>query len=276
VAPRLGSAALRVGACVLAAAAGPLSAQSIAGVVLEEASRLPLREVRLTAIDAQGRERGSAVTDSLGLFQIGALGQGTFTLRAERVGAGAVNTAPVVLGAGERVELEIRLAAEAIPLQPVIVQARRRLPGRLTEYYDRLDWNRRAGIGRFVTREDIDRQARPNVLQHLQQVPSLRVTGSPSNLEISMLAVGGRCTPAVLLDGIPISPTEVNTMLAPQQLEGIEVYRELDTPMQYRRANCGTVLLWTRREGRRTLTLTRLLVGGAAVVAVLLFAASTR
>jgi hypothetical protein len=62
---------------------------------------------------------------------------------------------------------------------------------------------------------------------------------------------GSDCAPEVYLDGTPLSggPFDFDA-LAPNSIEGIEIYSTATVPVEFKRAfgraSCGTILLWSR------------------------------
>lgn len=251
--------------------ASPAASQTVVGVVRDAGTRDPLPDVQLSVLDSTGESRASALTDSVGLFFLSGMGPGTFTLRAERIGAQTVTTEPVILNRNERIQVDIPLRAEAIELQRIVVQERRRISGRLAEYYDRLERGGRSGFGRIITREDLERM--PFLSSHLRMTPGLWVDGFGHQTNITMRGGGmGRCTPAILLDGLPIEASEID-IVTPDQLEGVEIYRGMHAPMQYTsRSSCGVILLWTRVDGGRPFTWKRMIAGLGAAAVLFFFA----
>lgn len=246
------------GAFVLALA-GSANAQTIVGVVRDAGTRAPLVAVQLTAIDSTGAARASALTDSLGMFRLAGMGAGTFTIEAERLGAETTTTQAVVLNVNERLQVDIPLRPDAIELQQIVVRERRRLSGRLAEYYDRLERGGRTGFGHFITRDQLDRV--PYLSSHLRMTPGVWVNGFGHQLSITMRGTFGRCRPAIFLDGLPITAEEID-IITPDQLEGVEIYRGMHVPVRYAsRSNCGAILLWTRADAGRPFTWKRMLVG---------------
>lgn len=231
--------------------------QTIVGVVRDAGTGQPLVAVELTAIDSTGEARASALTDSLGVFRLAGMGPGTFTLEAERLGAETARTQAVVVNANERLQVDIPLRPEAIELQQIVVQERRRLSGRLAEYYERLE--RGSGFGRFITRDQLDRV--PYLSSQLRMTPGLWVDGFGHQTRITMRGTFGRCQPSIFLDGLPITSEEID-IITPDQLEGVEVYRGMHVPVRYAsRSNCGAILLWTRSDVGKPFTWKRLLAG---------------
>jgi hypothetical protein len=154
---------------------------------------------------------------------------------------------------------------------------------------ERLDFTeferrRNAGIGRFITAEEIKRRGvfetsqtlwnalgtrivwngHDNVVYFTRPVgtgrsggPSLLAQGintampKPKGVSQPNAGPGGYntlCAPAYWLDGFPI-PGDVNEVVRPAQVHGIEVYVDPSAvPAEYRLPNvqCGVVLIWTK------------------------------
>ena len=70
--------------------------------------------------------------------------------------------------------------------------------------------------------------------------------------ELSMRGTGGRCTPAVFVDGMRQIITEYNwdDAFAVQLIESMEVYSSSTAPIEFRVASgsCGSVVIWTHKE----------------------------
>ncbi|HET6703085.1 MAG TPA: TonB-dependent receptor [Gemmatimonadaceae bacterium] len=131
------------------------------------------------------------------------------------------------------------------------------------------DERRRAGLGRFLTREDVARQ-RPLVTSDLfRMVPGLTVERSP--LGETRLGMRGMfaesCSPGVYIDGHymrDLSADDIDTWVKPNEIAGIELYTGSGAPPQFSAGMgvvglseqvCGSVVIWTRlppAEGRRT------------------------
>ena len=111
-------------AAILAAAITPalgLAQQtvgSIAGTVVDQATRRPISDVQVTVV---GTQRG-AVTDQQGRFRIAGVPAGTRQVRARRVGY-AASTLTVTVAAGEAAAANFTVAAAATQLQEVTVNA---------------------------------------------------------------------------------------------------------------------------------------------------------
>jgi hypothetical protein len=85
----------------------------------------------------------------------------------------------------------------------------------------------------------------------LRHAPSLELSvDNMQNAKIRMRGTQGACTPAIFLDGkqlIDWQLADINSLVQPDQLAGMEVYTPAMTPPEFRtKVGCGTVLVWTR------------------------------
>ena len=59
----------------------------------------------------------------------------------------------------------------------------------------------------------------------------------------------GGCRPDLLLDGVAIRPSAGLTLddyLSSNEVEAIEVYRGVETPLRFGSNSCGAIVVWTR------------------------------
>lgn len=263
--------------------AGPLAAQSISGRAIDLASGEPIVEAEIVLVDAQGHDRISVVTDSVGEFRVPVPIPGTYALRVRHVAYAPFVAKGIVVAMAEDVEVELHLSVGAIPLEPLVVTGRKHADmGKLEEFYDRLEHRRRTGFGRFVTRADIEKHPSAVTTDLLRSVPGVRIQpvgrmGTHNMLLVRGGAVG-YCAPSVFLDGVLANQTSYSTVddyILPGMLEGVEVYPSATTaPVEYQRPNnCGVVLFWTRRgEGGGRFSWKKLAVGLGLFGALLYFA----
>ncbi len=95
-----------------------------------------------------------------------------------------------------------------------------------------------------------------DALMRLPGVQTVMDPQVPSRQFLAFRKMGASCFPAVYLDGIMIGngrgPAEINDILNPMVVAGIEVYRRTGgMPPQYwgTGSSCGVVLIWLRRGG---------------------------
>jgi hypothetical protein len=203
------------------------------GTVTDALTGQPVPTVDLRIADEQGQATGAAVTGSQGEFRIELSEGGTYTLTVRHVAYVPVVSHPLELTAGDQMELSIRLDPGVVVLDAVTVVASRTFePIRIAEYRERAEANRRMGRGRILMREDLDR-IRPNSAQDV----------------IDTYSFTSRCTPTVLVDGLP-ADGRLNWVTG-DMIEGVEIYRGITQipPEYYRYGMCGLVLVWQRFDG---------------------------
>ena len=173
----------------------------------------------------------------------------------------------VTLDAMPDTAIRVRMAMVARTLEAQVVTARSpfvRLD--LNGFYQRMtEVERGARVGYFVTPEDLVLRNPQNVTDAVEQFPSIRLRpiagGIPLNRKMRIEDRNG-CPFTVYLDKVRIQPTmvslkpvdeEVNTLVQPHAVAGIEVYpRKVGAPPGYPAyegggtCQAGVVLIWTK------------------------------
>jgi hypothetical protein len=249
---RLGFLVMAAGALLLPS--HPAQAQVIMGRVLVAGDTVGVDGANLTLVNARGQPLLRIQSDEDGNFRIPVPEPGRYEIQADRIGFTAIRSG--FFGVDREIlEIELRMAQTAIPVEPINVVARREIrSGTLSEYYNRMEENRAAGIGYFVTKDDIERQAAVNASSLLRGVPSMEVipSGEFEN-EIWMRKGGGRCRPEIYLDGLPfrmLETTDFDALINSMDLEGIEIYNvgHMERVAGYEVNNCGAILLWRKED----------------------------
>ena len=200
-------------------------------------------EVRLLATEVVTH------SDESGRFELRNLPAGWVRLEAKHIGYRPVEyDLELVSGVSYGVpDPMLRLQPIPVELAEIFVSGeaagvRRRLAG----FYDRRD----KGVGSYVTVDEyVERWGQPirpsdmiRTMRGMRVLPDGRVTAR-------------RCTrgglPAVYLDGMYLGNTgftDVDAILSPYQIEGIEAYTDATIPPQFNRlgAACGAIVVWTR------------------------------
>lgn len=233
---------------MLAFAAVAAEAQLIQGVVIDDLSRIAVAGAEVLLLTPRASERVQTTTSDVGAFLIRAPRSGIYRLRVTHPGYATYEADSVVVGSSEAVMLEIRLGQAAVPLEPMVVTARRNagMPG--------FDDRREAGFGRFITREDIERRSAfhtSDLLRNVQGI-TLRRSGRAGGMMVLMRGGGmGTCEPAIWVDGVlvrQISGSTIDDFLTPGIIEAAEVYPSYAAaPTEYAVGMCGVILIWTRR-----------------------------
>ena len=79
----------------------------------------------------------------------------------------------------------------------------------------------------------------------LRMIPGVRVHSTRNGRNVVRFR---GCAPTLWLDGMPLRGTEVDDVVFPLDVAGVEVYRSLaGTPPQFMdMSGCGAIVVWTR------------------------------
>ena len=208
--------------------------QSVVGRAVDATTEAPVVSASVELLDVESEVRGRVLTDSTGAFRVMAPLPGMYRVRVSMLGYATVESDELAAEQGMQLEVEVRMAPQAVVLDPIRVVTRREYAvGRLAEYYERAEWTKRTGNGRVFTRDEIE-QIRPiNITQLFERVP--RRQGCPMTY---------------FLDGLPVERADLDALARPEDVEGVEIYRSrLQLPVEYAaRAACGATMVWMRRD----------------------------
>ena len=235
------------------------------GRVLVDSSERPVSgaTVALEALRLQ------ATSDSLGNVVIFGIQPGVHVLTVRRPGFSPL-TAQVAFTAGATVEADLLVTqTTAQPLPEVTIETRPVVRGKMAEFEER----RTAGLGRFLTQEQLMKSASSSFVDVLRSVMAIELIRSPTG---EVYAAAGRmsvpgcalcgparsannttsCFVAVVLDGTmvyggggPNEPKYDLNWINPGTLAGVEYYvGPASIPVRYNatRNTCGLLMLWTK------------------------------
>ena len=229
----------------------------------EPSAPLPGAEVIIPALNLGAR------TDSLGKFLFNDIPKGAFRVVIRRVGYNAIAINARFSGT-DTLAADFALVATTVSLDTVNVVGTARVHGKFLEFEER----RAHGGGAFITRDDLDRGKDRQLGEIISKLPGLRVNrfGAESAVASSRWT-GGRarggdnmdrrkgapraCYSQIYIDNLRVFSSDVGEALfninsiPPSTIQGIEYYASREeTPVQYasNRAECGTLLIWTRIE----------------------------
>lgn len=248
--------------------------QLVRGVVHIDGSSAPIPAVRIELFDPDGELSDSTVADSLGRFTLSAREDGGYLIRASHVAFMSM-ARPLELTRGYEINVELRMAPNAIALEPLIVTSRREVPLQYVGFYRRS----RSGMGRFITREDIERRRPVRTTDLFYVMPRVHLTqlgsmGYAGDQVVTMRSGPGElCMPAIFVDGMQSLTAQDVNMLLPDDIDGVEVYSSPAlTPAEFQRnTNCGAILFWLRKDGGdRPFTWKRLFIGVGAFLGLVL------
>ncbi len=189
-------------------------------------------------------------TDSAGTFVLVLPRTDSVTVVIRRLGyEQVIFTLSTDDAAGNNVEVMLNQVAHA--LGSVEVQG---MEVRASTMLRNFDERRAQGLGRFITREQIEKR-NPSQLSHmLRDQAGLIVEPPRGGLTPIRFAMyqSRSCQPAIFVDGQYAAGIDINTV-HPFDIEGVEIYRALATvPPEFIRAGgagrfCGAIAIWTKR-----------------------------
>ncbi len=210
------------------------------GVVLDH-SRAPVPDVELI-VAVKGKAIGSTRSSDDGRFLFSDVPDGDVSIVARRLGYKPASV-DITVGAesADRV-VEISIGASPTQLEEVEVVGENT---RLHEFYER---RKHSGIGRFFTHEEIEKINPRYSSDIFRRVPgaSLRMARIGSSIRLR------GCRPKVWIDGVPVRDVELDEVIAPNEIAGLEIYTSnAGIPPEYMARdvrNCGAILVWTRLQ----------------------------
>jgi hypothetical protein len=139
--------------------------------------------------------------------------------------------------------VQVDLVAVAAHLEKLVVEES---SGRLQEFIEHRKTNK---FGKFFDQAEIRAKSPRYVSELFRNIPGARLFPSASGG--SKLTLRG-CRPKIWVDGVNAQDAEIDDVIAPSEIAGIEIYPSwAGTPPQYMdRENraCGAVLIWSRQS----------------------------
>ena len=252
------------------AVAVPASAQvreraSLKGKLVDTESLLPIISASIALLGDQDERLVVTMSDDEGGFGLTVPGGGSYRFLIEHLGYPSTIGGPVVLVGGTTTEVELRVSPTPLLLDSINVMTDIRSM-RLTKagFYRR----RVQGVGLFIDRNEIDQRSPSETTDLLTGLAGVTYRYDQFGRKQVILRGGirpqGACFPAVYVDGLRMSrmlyarsgpqeldvaPAQIDDMIAPIALEGLEVYRSAsEVPAMYGGpdAACGVIVIWSR------------------------------
>ncbi|MGE3618095.1 MAG: carboxypeptidase regulatory-like domain-containing protein, partial [Gemmatimonadales bacterium] len=227
-------------------AIGQAQVAKVSGTVVDTLG-YPVRDAEVFVMGTEFR----AQSDTAGRFTMAGLPLGGQIVQVRKVGY-KPQYFVIRLAGGQ--EWDGRVAIEKLPqtLGEIVVVGKWGKPAQYanTSKYDDFYRRRANGQGRFMTREEIDKQAAGKISDLLKAVPGIRVafTAPGQTEDIAFLTCPGYNV-SVWIDGQKMTGdvTEILPLITPSDVETMEVYqRQSAIPPEFRDNSCAAIVLWTR------------------------------
>lgn len=220
------------------------SAATLTGRVVSAMTGGPLPDARVVLKLSQ---RG-AFTDSTGRFTIANVPPGQDTVQVTMIGF-ADEQLPIQLQPGATTEVTLLLSETVLRMEEITVTVERERTGKLAGFERR----RKAGMGHYITPEEIDKMQIRRPSDIVRRVPGIIVGAARlGSAPVHVVRRASRCEPTYFVDGVPrkgLTMDELNR----DDILAVEVYRgPAETPPQFQSlgGTCGSIVIWTQ-EGKR-------------------------
>lgn len=224
----------------IAAAKAQNSRVRLVGIVSDERA-IVVANVDISLVRNDKIELATRSGDQ-GQFEFRDVTPGKVLLVAHRLGYKERSLA-VDVGSSAQQTVQIDLVTLPKDIETVVVEDS---PGRLQEF---IEHRKASKFGHFFDQNQI-RVKNPRYLSELfRTIPGARLAPSPSGG--SKLLLRG-CKPKIWLDGVLAQDAEIDELIGPSEIAGIEIYTSMaGVPAQYMdRENraCGAVIIWSRQS----------------------------
>jgi hypothetical protein len=232
-------------------------AQRVDGQLRDADTNAPIAGAALLLLDGQGGAVHRVQSDARGLFSLRAPQPGVYRIQASRLGYRDAVSRDLDLTAGTELEVDLRLSADAVRLEPLTVTGIPRYD-RLEEsgFYERRDHFGPDGLKEavFLEQHDIERMNAFSLNDIFHNVRGVRT-------DRGALRMRGNCTPAIVVNGFLSTPGSSRTwprgltvrgsgreISTPRALVGVEVYYGMAIPARYLAdaGGCGVIMYWTK------------------------------
>lgn len=193
-----------------------------------------------------------SVTRPDGTFRIDSMPAGTQLIVVRQLGFEPISVT-VNVTSRQPADIRVALGPTANILDPVLVTARRNSALEKQGFFQR----QRAGLGTYITREEVDKRKPQFLTDLLTNVSGIRVVRTMSGTIVrsdqinSITGGGGRCT-RLWVDGAEwrvVMPGDLDAFISTRDLAGVEIYRPRETPAQFAGFDdCVTLVVWTQLQ----------------------------
>lgn len=210
------------------------------GVILAD-DRTPLADA-VVGLERLGQPLSRARSLSDGRFTFTDVAPGPATITVRRLGYLQRRVEFDLKTGPTKDTVEILLTPVATDVEAVTIEG---ATGRLQGFNERRVRN---NFGYFFDQNDIRKKSPRFVSELFRTIPGARLQASRRNGNILELR---NCTPRIWLDGVRADGAEIDELISPSEIAGIEIYPSFaGVPAEYmdkENRACGVILVWTRQ-----------------------------
>jgi hypothetical protein len=224
-----------------AALAQTAASVTISGIVVGEDDRAPLSDA-VVGVERRGRTLSSIRSGSDGRFALEGVPPGASFITVRRLGYQPRKVEFDVSTATASAPLELSLVPVATDIEAVTIEG---ATGKLQAFNDR---RARSSFGYFFDQNEIRKKSPRFVSELFRTIPGARLRASRRNGNILELR---NCTPRIWLDGVRADNAEIDELISPSEIAGLEIYPSFaGVPAEYmdkENRACGVILVWSRQ-----------------------------
>lgn len=248
-------AVLALAPLAVIALAGPLRAQRVEGIVLDEVSRQPVQAADVALLGAEGKVAGRTRTGADGRFAIKIPKLGAYAVKVEALGYVIYTSKVFVVDSTQEVSADVDLAPAPLAVPGLTVTTMALSPKLVSDGF----YSRQAmGTGDFLTPKQVKSKNAFNFSELFMGMPGLRARPAGNGVGYSLYDIDTYppCRMGVVIDGEPLQEDmgeELGQTISVQDVLAVEIYpfHGVGAPMLYGlesadRGNCGVVVIWTK------------------------------
>jgi len=241
----------RLLACVTAVSASSIAglpalaqapaAVTLKGIVIGNDDHAPLQDA-VVGLERRGQTLSSSRSGSDGRFALADISPGAAFITVRRLGYQPRKVEIDVNTSTAREPLELMLVPVPTDIEEVTIEG---ATGKLQAFNDR---RARSSFGYFFDQNDIRKKNPRYVSELFRTIPGARLRASRRNGNILELR---NCTPRIWLDGVRADNAEIDELISPSEIAGMEIYPSFaGVPAEYmdkENRACGVILVWSRQ-----------------------------
>jgi hypothetical protein len=229
------------GAAGRAALAQTSASVTLNGIVVGEDDRAPLPDA-VIGLERRGQTLYSIRSGRDGRFALADISPGAALITVRRLGYQPRRVEVDVSTSTAAHPLELTLVPVATDIEAVTIEG---ATGKLQAFIDR---RARSSFGYFFDQNDIRKKSPRYVSELFRTIPGARLRASRRAGNILELR---NCTPRIWLDGVRADNAEIDELISPSEIAGMEIYPSFaGVPAEYmdkENRACGVILVWSRQ-----------------------------